>query len=327
MALTNGQYDSIMREYDKRRIKNQQEYDKKLNEIYTKDSRFQKIDEEIANLSLKQARLLLKGDKNAISTLRNELDFYNKKRREILSDLGLAPDYLDESFTCNDCKDTGYIGNKKCHCFRKTATDILYSQSNLKNILLTENFETFSYDYYSDSDIDSATGYSSLDLIRVAVTECKNFVKNFDTEYRNILLYGDTGVGKTFLSNCIAKELLDSSHSVIYYTAFEIFDILASGTFNKEKSTDEIYDYLFNCDLLIIDDLGTELTNSFILSQLFLIVNERILRRKSTIISTNLSLDKLSENYSERTFSRIMSNFTLLKVIGHDIRILKKIKK
>ena len=113
---------------------------------------------------------------------------------------------------------------------------------------------------------------------------------------------------------------------MIYFTAFEIFDLLAKNTFEKDEEALDVYDYLFDCDLLIIDDLGTELNNSFISSQLFLIINERILRKKSTIISTNLSLDRFAKNYSERTFSRITSQYTILKLIGNDIRIQKKLK-
>ena len=151
------------------------------------------------------------------------------------------------------------------------------------------------------------------------------FVDTFADEFRNLFLYGDTGVGKTFLSNCIAKELIDKSFSVIYLTAHEFFDTMAKGKFERDDTAEEMCEHIFDCDLLIIDDLGTELPNSFTVSQLFLCLNERLLRRKSTIISTNLSLESLVEIYSERTFSRITSNYTMLKLTGDDIRIKKKL--
>ena len=142
-----------------------------------------------------------------------------------------------------------------------------------------------------------------------AVKDSKKFIQEFDYKFSNLFFYGDTGVGKTFLSNCVAKELLDTGHSVIYFTAFQLFDIFAKNTFHRDTEEDIIASHqnVFDCDLLIIDDLGTEMPNSFTISQLFLCLNERILRRRSTIISTNLTLSQIAEIYSERTFSRISS--------------------
>ena len=151
------------------------------------------------------------------------------------------------------------------------------------------------------------------------------FVDTFSDEFRNLFLYGDTGVGKTFLSNCIAKELIDRAFSVIYFTAYDFFDTLAKSKFEKDDTAEMMSEHIFDCDLLIIDDLGTELPNSFTVSQLFLCLNERLLRRKSTVISTNLSLESIVDIYSERTFSRITSNYTMLKLTGDDIRIKMKL--
>ena len=131
-------------------------------------------------------------------------------------------------------------------------------------------------------------------------------------------------IGKTFLSNCIAKELLEQGKSVIYFTAFQLFDILSKGVFQKEADAIATHQNIYDCDLLIIDDLGTEVSNSFISSQLFLCVNERILRQKSMIISTNLSMAQLGERYSKRTVSRISENYTFLQLFTDDIRIQKR---
>ena len=156
------------------------------------------------------------------------------------------------------------------------------------------------------------------------MTNCHEFIDNFENKPKNIFFYGNTGVGKTFLSNCIAKELLDAGYSVIYFTAFQLFDILSKGVFKRDEEALLSHRNIFDCDLLIIDDLGTELSNSFTTSQLFLCINERILRQKSTIISTNLGMNQLADIYSERVLSRISSNYTLLKLFGADIRILKR---
>ena len=149
---------------------------------------------------------------------------------------------------------------------------------------------------------------------------------NFSSEFHNLLLYGDTGVGKTFLSHCIAKELIDASYSVIYFSAVQLFEHFAENTFGgkREEHSDGLAP-IYECDLLIIDDLGTELTNAFTASQLFACINERILRRKATIISTNLALDDIKSIYSERIFSRLSSSYTMLRLTGDDIRIQKKL--
>ena len=190
-----------------------------------------------------------------------------------------------------------------------------------------ENFSALSFDYYSDEQKNPATGLSALATAKLAVTNCHDFIDNFENKPKNIFFYGNTGVGKTFLSNCIAKELLDAGYSVIYFTAFQLFDILSKGVFEKDADAIAAHQNIFDCDLLIIDDLGTELSNSFTTSQLFLCVNERILRRKSTIISTNLNLEQIAEIYSERTLSRISSNYSFIKLFGDDIRIKKRLSK
>ena len=175
--------------------------------------------------------------------------------------------------------------------------------------------------------MNPATKLSSLATAKQAVELCMDFIRTFDGEFKNLFFYGDTGTGKTFLSNCVAKELLDTGHSVIYFSSSSLFHIFEKNDFGREEGVSEDYQNIFGCDLLIIDDLGTELPNSFTTSRLFLCLNERILRQKSTIISTNLGLQQLVDIYSERTFSRISSNYTMIKLFGNDIRLQKKLQK
>lgn len=328
MPLSNSQYDTIIREYQARQIKNQHMVDDRMKEVYGKDSRLKAIDDAISSCSLVQARKLLSGDAAALSKLRRQLLGYKQQRTEILKELGYSEQYFEPSYECPDCKDTGYIGNERCHCFKQKAIDLVYTQSNIRSILKNENFETFSYDYYSETESNPATGLTALETIQNAVKDCRKFINDFDFAFSNLFLYGDTGVGKTFLSNCVAKELLDTGHSVIYFTAFQLFDILKRNAFYKTTEEDVIaaHQNIFDCDLLIIDDLGTEMPNSFTVSQLFLCLNERMLRKKSTIISTNLTINQVAEIYSERTFSRISSSYIMLKLFGDDIRIQKKLR-
>lgn len=325
MALTNSQYDHFMRMYERRQLDNENRLRGRYDEVYEKIPRLRTLDHSISELSVCQARKLLDGDSAALTALKNDLHLLFEEKRLLLEQAGYPEDYLELHYTCPDCKDTGYIGNHKCHCFKKAIIDFLYTQSNLQEVLEKENFDTLSMEYYSRSHIDSLTGRSSREAMETAVRACVEFVKDFPEDSRNLLLYGDTGVGKTFLTHCVAKELLDRTFSVIYFTASQLFDIFARKQFDRDEEAALDYEHIYDCDLLIIDDLGTEFSNAFTTSQLFVCLNERLLRGKSTMISTNLSLDDLNTMYSERVFSRITSAYTVLRMTGDDIRIQKKL--
>ena len=328
MPLSNAQYDEIMREYDKRQLANRHLLEERKKAVYARLPRIREIDAAVASAAVQKAKLLLDGDSNALSAFKAELAALSCEREALLTEAGYSKNYLDPIYTCPDCKDTGYIGSEKCHCFKQAIINTVYDQSNIRQVLTRENFDTFSYDYYAKDDISPATGLSAYDTARNAVQACQRFVEDFDHKPKNLFIYGKTGVGKTFLSNCTAKELLDRGHSVIYFTAFQLFDILSKGIFEKDTDAIATHQNIFDCDLLVIDDLGTELCNSFTTSQLFLCVNERLLRQKSTIISTNLSLNQMVDTYSERTFSRICDAYTLINLFSKvDIRIQKRKQK
>lgn len=326
MALSNSQYDHLMRTYEQRQLDNEHTLRRRFDEAYSRIPKLREIDDSISSLSIKQARKLLEGDESALFLLREELTELRDRKQSLLRSHGFPEDYLELHYTCPACKDTGYVGTQKCHCLKKAIIDLLYTDSHLQEILEKENFSTFSLNYYSSNHIDRLTGRSSRESMQTALRICHEFVDTFSDEFHNLLLYGDTGVGKTFLSHCIAKELIEASHSVIYFSASGLFDFLAKNTFGKKEEQDEeAFSHIYNCDLLIIDDLGTELANAFTVSQLFVCLNERILRKKATIISTNLSLEDIKSIYSERIFSRISSNYTMLRLTGDDIRIQKKL--
>ncbi len=326
MSLKNFQYNKILREYDNKQLQNRHDLDIRIEEVYSAIPELKKIDDEVVTCSIRSAKLLLMGEDSALSTLKKITDAASGKRADLLVLHGYSEDYLYPRYHCPDCKDTGYIGTDKCHCFKQAIVDIVYSQSNIKTAIARENFNSFSFDYYSDDFEEPSTRLTPRENIRRVVDVCKHYINTFDQEFQNLLLYGNTGVGKTFLANCIAKELLDNAHTVIYLTAFQLFDILEKNKFGKGEDSFEFqnqFDYILDCDLLIVDDLGTELNNSFVNVQLYLCINERYLRQKATIISTNLSLDNINTIYSERVFSRIASNYTLLKIVGEDIRLKK----
>lgn len=327
MGLKHSQYYAIMREYEKKQLRNHDIQKTRYEEVYSKIPEYRMLDESISLLSVQYGKKLLNGEEDAITSLREELAILRSSKKSLLVSAGFPENYLDPVYDCPDCKDTGYIGSQKCHCFRKAIIDLLYAQSNILELPSEASFETFRLDYYSPSYRDKITGRSARALMEDTIQVCRRFIDNFETEFQNLFFYGDVGVGKTFLSTCIAREIMNREFSVLYFSAPQLFNALAQTTFDKKDiDAKNRNDYIFNCDLLIIDDLGSEYTNNFIASQFFTCINERLLHRKSTIISTNLSLESLADLYTERSFSRITSSYILLKIVGDDIRIKKKLK-
>ena len=319
MPLTNAQHDAIMRIYDGIRTHNRHIQEQRYNEIVSLIPEYQNIENEIISVSMQAAKARISGNSQDYTSLLKSL---NDQKANLLISAGKPADYLDPVYTCTQCHDTGYINSRKCSCFNKKAIDLVYHDSNLKNITDNENFDTFSYDNTTPDPSNGLTPYHNMQRI---VDICHKFVDNFDKEAANILFFGGTGTGKTFLSNCIARELLNTSHSVIYLTAIELFTTFQRQDFSRfGEDKDSDANYLSDCDLLIIDDLGTEVGNTYTNSKLFYVINERMLKKKSTIISTNLSLSEIRDSYSERIFSRITSSYTILKVFGSDIRMMKK---
>lgn len=327
MALNNSQYDAIMRDYYRRQTMHRRQMEERVREVREKLPRIREIDDEIASASVQCARQLLSGKDNSLSALKKHIAVLCAQLKEVLLAGGFPADYMELTYDCPDCHDLGYINGQKCHCFQKAEIDLLYTQSNLRDILDEENFQTFSFDYYSAELKEEISGVSSLERMQKVHAVCRQFIRDFDTTDANLFFYGDTGVGKTFLSHCIARELLDTTHSVVYFSAQELFEIIAQKRFGKSEQPEGTLDGIYDCDLLIIDDLGTEITNTFVNSELFLCINERLTSRKSTIISTNLSLKAFKDTYSERIFSRISTNYTMLKLFGKDIRLLKKMER
>jgi DNA replication protein DnaC len=326
MPLSTWQFEQILRSYDKTRQKNHSLHLKRQEEIYHKIPEIKKLDDTIAEHSIQAGKnLLFSKDQQVLDQLKTENLELSMKKVELLVSNGYEPDYLNPIYDCPLCKDTGYIGQKKCRCLKQAIVRQVYQQSNIEKKLLEENFQTFSYEYYDDKPIYPNLPTPRQNIVSI-VEKCMDFIQTFSTiPGQNILFQGNVGVGKTFLTNCIAKELIDEAYTVIYLTSFQLVEILENHRFHRNEQTKPLYsmDYILTCDLLIIDDLGTELVNAFVASQLFLCMNERLLRKKSTIISTNLSLSKLTEAYSERVVSRITENYLICNIYGDDIRLRK----
>ena len=314
MSLTKNQYDSIKQEYDRRQMERHRIIEERKKEIYEKIPGYRDIDNEIASVSIRAGIEALSSDTKP--NLTETLEELKRKKDLLLTGAGYSINYLNPPYKCSYCKDTGYIGSEACHCFKQAVLDSTYRDPNAKTLLKDENFNTLSHDYHSGEDL---TKFINAEKV------ARNFVANFEFEKGNILFKGNAGTGKSFLSNCIANELIQRGYSVIYSSSVSLFERISSYAFSKDKSVmDNPLKDIYNCDLLVIDDLGSELTNQFVCAELFSIVNERHLRNKSTVISTNLDFSEISARYTERTFSRIYSYYHTCDLSGTDVRIYKK---
>ncbi len=325
MGLSNSQYNAIMRVYEQRQLRDKREQDERVREVYEKVPEIEAISDSITATMAEAARSVLSGEKDKAEGLKEEACVLRERKAAALARSGYPADYLEMSYVCPDCKDTGYIDGVKCHCFKKMEIEVLYDQSNIRERLKSENFDTLSMDYYDKDIVDGRFGMTVYDYMSSVIKDIKEYVDRFGEEKGSILFTGNTGCGKTFLSNCIARELIDMYYSVVYLTATDMFDILSESRFGGRDDEDakDRASYMLDCDLLIIDDLGTELINTFTASQLFYIVNERLNRKKGTIISTNLAIDRLQDEFTERVTSRIISQYQVIPLIGKDIRLLK----
>lgn len=328
MALSNSQYESIMRVYNRTQLQKKHELDERIREVYDKIPAVREMNDAIASAAVKSAKELLAGDGDAVRRLRETIEDLKEQRQVLMSAYGYPADYMDMRYECADCRDTGYVDGKKCHCFKQREIDLLYDQSNIREILERENFSHFSFNYFDDTKIDERSGKTARAYMEQVVDSCHQYIDKFRDEKGNILFTGKTGLGKTFLSNCIAKELIEQCFSVVYLPAVEMYEIFSKDRLSYD-STDEDHDrsqYLLECDLLIIDDLGTELVNTFTTSQLFYVVNERLNRKRGTIISTNLPVNEMRDEFTDRVMSRIFSQYKVIPLYGEDIRVRKKME-
>ncbi|SHH52350.1 ATP-binding protein [Tepidibacter thalassicus] len=296
------------------------------NKIYKKIPRIKEIDDKIFQIGLSLSKAVLMSPEKReeiIQKAKIEMNKLKKEKNHILTTNNIPLDYLEIKYKCEKCKDTGFIKNGiKCDCLKQELINNAYKISNLSKMVEKENFNHFDINLFSDKKSDDEE-ISPRENMWHIYSICENFILNFDENNdENLLFYGNTGLGKTFMCSCIAKELLDKGKIVIYKTAYDLIEVAKSYKFEKQfSSTDkENYKILFECDLLIIDDLGTEIINTFSTSEIFNIINSRLIENKKTIISTNLSPAQIASTYTERIFSRLISYFRMLRFIGEDIR-------
>jgi len=322
-------HNKVMNTYRKKQEKYRNDLHNVNEEIYSLFPEIREIDNNISLLTLKHANRIITENispEEAVEAVNSEKEMLLSKRKAILSTSNRH--FVYPKYDCQVCNDTGSTNGQRCSCYMELAKQIISEETNgSKNIsfdMENDVFENFSLDWYSKDIIDSKVNVSPYDIMKIAYNKAIAFCNNFTSS--NLYFYGNSGTGKTFLASCIANDLIKKGYKVIYQSSYKLFQFMEDYKFCRidRDSNTKFYDSIYNCDLLIIDDLGTEFSTAYTCSVLFDILNTRLVNGKSTIISTNLAFPNLESKYTERVYSRIVGNFDVIRFMGDDIRILKK---
>lgn len=338
--MDNSLLKQVLKEYDEKRTRAVQAAEERKKDLMSINPRLQEIDKELTLNSIQTSKAILVSDSkeraSLLASLKKKNNSLIKEKNDFIKNLSKENNYLNPHFDCKLCKDTGYVQKDgklvMCSCLKQRIFDIAYNKSNMGN-LERENFSSFNIRIFSDKP-DKALYKSDIsprENMQIIREKVKSFIENFDDpEEKNLIFTGNTGVGKTFLTNCIANEMLKLGKTVLYQTAPVMFDEINDAKFGRENARFDLYENILNVDLLIIDDLGTEKITDSKVTELFTIINTRLLNQNhkitKTIISTNLNVDELFKTYTTRIGSRLAGNYRFLRFFGDDLRF-KKAKK
>ena len=308
-----------------RRMSAQRTADYKREQLYTANPRLREIDRELSRIGVATAKTILKSSDSSVSMreLSEQSLALQNEYNEILSSLGLTPEALEPFYVCDKCHDTGYIEQDNrtttCDCLKKLMSDLACEQLNAESPLQLCTFDSFNLDFYSDQP--DRSGSVPLNRMSNIFNYCRAYADNFSVTSRSLLMRGATGLGKTHLSLAIANDVIRKGMSVVYVSAPDILQRLEREHFSYQYQQEEnTFSSLMKCDLLIIDDLGTEFATPFTVSAVYNIFNSRILSGKPLIMNTNLMMNELLSTYSQRFVSRVMGSCDRLDFIGEDIR-------
>ncbi len=321
MGYSKEIYDEVQRKLYRIRNKSWDEMNEKKRIFYKRFPEAQKIEKELSLTSIEVAKAILKGSDSSyeLYKLREKNKILRKKLSDILKSVNLPEDYLEIKYNCDKCLDEGFIDGIMCNCMKDMLKKEAYDRLNDLSPLDVSTFENFSLDYYSDYPSQNGE-QSPRKRISLILSFCKKYAANFKKDSPSLLMTGNTGLGKTHLSLAIAKEAIEKGFGVIYSSTQNMISNMEKGKFKGFFDYNPSEKYYSECDLLIIDDLGTEYSTSFSSSAIYNVINSRIMRRKPTIISTNLSMRELEKYYSQRMVSRIIGNNVRLEFLGTDVR-------
>ena len=317
----------LMREYDQERLAAARKKEARMAQVYVKLPRLREVDDALASTSIALTKAILRKQNSAEALMaqRAKSEALMAERAQLLDESNFPADFLTDVYKCAVCEDTGFVNQARCNCLKQRLVGKYYALSNLGAVLRAENFDTFDLSYYGE-EMDARTGLSPRAQMKKILAACLQFAEDFGRRFDNLLLHGETGLGKTFLCNCIAKEILERGHTVLYTTAAQLFQMTEKARFRRDEdeSSEEYIDMVMDVDLLIIDDLGTEFATTLTGAETFRFINTRLQNRKPTIISTNLAPADLEVQYSDRVISRLLGEYTLLRCVGEDIRLKKR---
>ena len=323
--MINGYQSKLLDIYSKIREEENNLLKERKNTIKKYHPEILEIDENIKKLSLKLSLDILKGkSEDTIKEYKEKITDLRIEKCESLVANGYDQDYLNIHYRCSKCKYTCFIWNTKCSCYYQNLIKLYYEKSSLQNVLNEKNFNYFDINLFSNNRTGNEKYSPRENMEKHLEYITSTYLPNFKDNDTNLLFFGNPGSGKTYLSYCIAKELLDAGCLVVYKTSDELISNLKEIRFNNNS---ELEDILVNCDLLIIDDLGAEQKKEFCITELFNLLNKKLLLHKKMLISTNLSIADISNIYSERIYSRLIGEFKLCKFYCKDIRITLNLKR
>ncbi|MDR1210563.1 MAG: ATP-binding protein [Clostridiales bacterium] len=313
----------IRREYERDRAAAESRRGERQAEIYAEIPRVAEIDAEISRIGIAMTRRAISGGGSGGD---GGIGNLTREREGLLAASRFPADYLTNVHKCPKCHDTGRAGAEECDCLKARVIDAYCGYSGLmSDVFARENFDTFDITLYSASK-DPKFGVSPRQSVKAAYALCVKFCADFGEVYKNLLFYGSAGLGKTFMLNCVAGELLRKGRSVVYQTAGALFKRVEELRFGARENAGaaRLMELVMECDLLIIDDLGAEFATSVTIAELFNIINTRLLSRRPVCISTNLTPDELKAQYSERIVSRLHGDYVKVAFFGEDIRLGKR---
>lgn len=332
--MNNSLLKDLLKKYEQKRLISIHDAENRKKELYSSNPELQEIDNKLSNISINTAKIILQNNsEKLLNNLKKNIQNLKQEKNEILKSLNISEGYLSPKYDCTVCKDTGYIfENGKslmCNCLKQELYNLEYNQKNINNID-NQTFNNFNINLFSDKADEKKynTTVSPKKNIIDIKKSAEDFINNFDNlDTKNLIFSGGTGLGKTYLSNCIVNELLNKGKTVMYQTAPVMLENLISDLFSKPENQTGISNNLLTVDLLVIDDLGTETMNSMKFTELYKIINTRLLNQNGkslkTIISTNLDLKGLFQTYDERLVSRFIGYYDIYRFYGDDIRLRK----
>ncbi len=321
MGYSKDIYEQAMKTLSERRTEETLRCDERKQAFFGQYPRAREIENELTSTAITAAKAVLHGrnTKEALTKLRENNKALQKELQTLLSEAGLPQDYLEPHYQCSKCQDEGFVDGKMCGCLKVLMRTEACRKLNQQTPLSLSTFESFDLKYYSDTP-ENGQKNSPRQHMEQVFQYCKNYAENFSMQSPSLLFRGGTGLSKTHLSLAVANVVIQKGYGVVYDSVHNIMGTLERERFGKETAPDDTSRLLMECDLLILDDLGTEFSTSFVTASIYNLINTRLMAHRPTIISTNLTLPELEKRYTERFVSRIIGHYVRLPFYGRDVR-------